>query len=686
MDMNGHEKDDSTGTSNNNNNEETPLLNSTQQFYQRGNDNAVSLDTLADTIGFIIKRDSEIALYKEKKTSSPWKLDSIVRSPMLSSPRGTVMIPDLQKRRQDQIKRHDLQQKQRARDKKNAKRAAAATTANQNEMYHIEIENEDEQWERKRLAKLQKVMMTSAASNNSFNSITEFSPNGKASKQYSPTADILKELKIEFSKTETPHSASILYGIINTVIVLPVLMSFGSIIYHDDFFKPYMPVLVRITVISGIVHQLSFSTFSTLPFSVGQVQDAGLLFLSTMASNIVKYCKNDGRNDEEILATTLIGLSLFTAILGLSLVLIGRLRLASYVEYLPTPVVGGYLAFIGFFCGQGGMALMSNVEVEGIMDWYKFGHMRQILLSLPGLIGGIGIYVSMRTIKHMAVLPCAVTLIIVTFYITLEVGGLSLEDAKEMGWVNHADAPPVWYHTWDYFKFDKVVWSALPGQSLTAISMIIVVALSSSLDIAAIDLEIPKPLEYNYELRMIGLSNILSGLSGGYTGSYIFSQTIFSLRAGIRSPLMGYVIAICEAITVIIPISLLSYVPNFVFGSLLIMICVDLMVEWLWDVRSKLSKAEYCVALSTFVFIQISSVEYGIIGGSVLHYILVKLGFDLGNSRDDEEAREDESSGYEFGDDSRGKMVTETDGYQKVADTFLENENLGSSHSSPIMV
>ena len=54
--------------------------------------------------------------------------------------------------------------------------------------------------------------------------------------------------------------------------------------------------------------------------------------------------------------------------------------------------------------------------------------------------------------------------------------------------------------------------------------MIVVVALSSSLDIAAIDLEVPKPLAYNYELKMIGLSNLVSGLTGGYTGSYIFSQ------------------------------------------------------------------------------------------------------------------------------------------------------------------
>ena len=40
-------------------------------------------------------------------------------------------------------------------------------------------------------------------------------------------------------------------------------------------------------------------------------------------------------------------------------------------------------------------------------------------------------------------------------------------------------------------------------------------------------------------------------MTGGYTGSYIFSNTIFSLRMGIRSRLMGYVIAILALVFVV---------------------------------------------------------------------------------------------------------------------------------------
>ena len=76
-----------------------------------------------------------------------------------------------------------------------------------------------------------------------------------------------------------------------------------------------------------------------------------------------------GYDVTHLLATATVGLSMCTALLGVGLFVIGKLKLASYVQYLPTPVVGGYLAFIGFFCGQSGLALMAGVEISGLKDW-----------------------------------------------------------------------------------------------------------------------------------------------------------------------------------------------------------------------------------------------------------------------------------------------------------------------------
>jgi SulP family sulfate permease len=89
-----------------------------------------------------------------------------------------------------------------------------------------------------------------------------------------------------------------------------------------------------------------------------------------------------------------------------------------------------------------------------------------------------------------------------------------------------------------------------------------VVAFSSSLDVAAIEMELGLPLDYNRELQTVGISNLFSGLTGGYTGSYIFSQTLFSLRQGVTSRVGGATVALVELIIVVLPVSVTSYLPK----------------------------------------------------------------------------------------------------------------------------
>jgi len=86
------------------------------------------------------------------------------------------------------------------------------------------------------------------------------------------------------------------------------------------------------------------------------------------------------------------------ALLGLGLVLVGKLRLAQYVQMLPTCVVGGYLAFIGWFCGMSGVALMAgsptDMSVTVVVQNYVF--------VVPGVVGGLFIYLAVTRLRHIA--------------------------------------------------------------------------------------------------------------------------------------------------------------------------------------------------------------------------------------------------------------------------------------------
>jgi MFS superfamily sulfate permease-like transporter len=68
----------------------------------------------------------------------------------------------------------------------------------------------------------------------------------------------------------------------------------------------------------------------------------------------------------------------------------------------------------------------------------------------------------------------------------------------------------------------QVEWRVMPYQLLTWLGMCFVVAFSSCLDIVAIEMDGGVPLNKNHELVTVGLSNMISGVTGGFTGSYMW--------------------------------------------------------------------------------------------------------------------------------------------------------------------
>jgi SulP family sulfate permease len=412
------------------------------------------------------------------------------------------------------------------------------------------------------------------------------------------------------------------YGVLNTVILVPLMISFAQIIFRDPEFQPYMNDLVKLVLVSAAVHQICFTCVSSLPFAMGQVQDAGLIFLSAMCSSIIKTLhetRGDDFSMKEVLATTLFTMAVSTAALGAALIVTGKLRLASFVQYLPMPVVGGYLAFIGFYAMEAGLSMMTTQSIKEPADWVKLADWDALLLSAPGIVAGTIIFWVNSRWDHMAVMPCCLAAMLITFYSLLLVTGASLEDARAAGWV--AQPPPSprsMAQIYEFYDFSEINFSHLTAQIPTWVAMYFVVAFSSSLDVAAVETALGKPLDHNHELQTVGLSNLLSGLGGGFTGSYLFSQTIFTLRGKLESRYVGLIVFFLEVAIVLSPFSIIAFVPKVFFGALQMLVCLDLMLEWLYHARNKLLPREYGIVWLTFLSMVFVNLELGIVVGIII--------------------------------------------------------------------
>lgn len=271
-----------------------------------------------------------------------------------------------------------------------------------------------------------------------------------------------------------------------------------------------MNALAKLVIFSSMVHQIGFLLFSSLDFAIGTVQDAGLIFLSSMANDIANTMLDDGESEKAIVSTTLALLSLGTALLGLILILMGHFKLANAVSYLPMPVVGGYLAFIGYFCCQAGVALCISKPMVTLADWGYLLQPSLLLLATPGLLAALLLTWLSRNAPNPSSLPLAMVAIPAVFYVIIYATGVGLEGAREGQWVGQV-APPVpvsdLFHLVD---LALVRWDLIGNIIWTWVGMIFVVSFASCLDVAAISMDMGEALDTNKELATVGICNCKS--------------------------------------------------------------------------------------------------------------------------------------------------------------------------------
>jgi SulP family sulfate permease len=409
-------------------------------------------------------------------------------------------------------------------------------------------------------------------------------------------------------------TSALMYGVINSILTIPCMYGYSAIIFGHPDFASFMPALVKLVMFSSVVHQVMFTLLSSLPFAIGQVQDAGLIFLSAIATSICNSLGEDVPLEAKV-TTTVVTIGLATASLGVVLVLLGKFKLAGLVSYLPMPVVGGYLAFIGLFCMYAGLSLCTGLVINDFTSMMQIWDPHYVVLCIPGVLGGVVLLLVSQRCENSFALPATILLMPLLFFAVLALCGVSLDEARDYGWVSPASDPAGFEQMFDLFDFSQMHWGQVPRQLTTWLGMTFVVAFSSCLDVAAIEMDMGSQLNINHELKSVGWSNVVSGLLGGYTGSYIFSQTIFTYRSKTNSRVVGVCVIISEFAIVLVPLSVMSLVPRFFFAATLIFIAIDLMMEWLVHVYHKILPREYVVLWLSFIAINLVSLELGMVLG-----------------------------------------------------------------------
>jgi sulfate permease, SulP family len=241
------------------------------------------------------------------------------------------------------------------------------------------------------------------------------------------------------------------------------------------------------------------------------------------------------------------------------------------------------------------------------------------------LVTALGVAAAMlivpRFTRHYLVTPSIIAGGVALFYVTAFASGSSVAAARAQGLIfeSVASATVLPYAG----LLGSVNWLALLSQWANLLAVSVVVVLGVTLNAAGLELATQHDADFDRELRINGLANIVAGLTGGATGGLSASRTILMVKAGASSRIAGiWAALVCLAATFFLKPVLFLF-PEPVLAGLLLGIGLGLMRDWLWDTFFKLPLAEYLL----IVFIVLAIVIYGLMPGISFGFVVAGLLF-----------------------------------------------------------
>ncbi|HUO92075.1 MAG TPA: SulP family inorganic anion transporter [Rhizomicrobium sp.] len=433
--------------------------------------------------------------------------------------------------------------------------------------------------------------------------------------------------------------ADVLAGVICGVLALLVGLSYAALIFSGPL-APWLSYGITATFLSTAVSALVVALWSSIPFTVAGPGSATTAVTAVLSVSLASRLSAHGGSN--LLAPTLIVISLGTAAAGLFLCLLGLTRAGRAVRFIPYPVIGGFLGATGWLIMTGAAQVITGRD-PALANIDAFFNPMDIAKLLAGAAVAAALLLGHRRSQSAFVMPTVITAAVGLFYLALGLAHVPVRTAQDHGWLFHLGAAVSFSLPWNSESLAHFPWQTLPPLSGDLLAVIFVTTISTLLSTTGIELATHHEANLNRELNAMGIANLLSAALGGYVGSASVSRTALGYSAGATGRLAGITVAIIAGLMLVVSPGYLGFVPKFALGGLLLFLGIGLVYRWMIESIRQLSVVEYtsllAIAIVIVVWGFIAGVVFGVVIGcgtfalSASRVNAVKFGFDSARYR-----------------------------------------------------
>lgn len=398
-----------------------------------------------------------------------------------------------------------------------------------------------------------------------------------------------------------PILPNLLAGLTVGLVSLTYNVSFAALIFSGSL-SAYFSQGIGSALISSAIVGTIVALRSSFSFGIAGTDSNTTVVLALMTTAIAKQIQESGR-PEQLFPTVWMAIALSTLLAGLLLYGLGHLHLGSLVRFIPYPVLGGCLAGAGWLITCSSFTVMAGLP----LGWSELPQLLQfstLIHWLPGVLFA-GALISMTHYHRHALMLPAMLLGAIAFFNLFWHLIKGFVPLSPQGWFLEPFSSHRLWHSWNAASITQVDWQVLVNQSGLLMVLMVVVVVTLLFNITGIELETQQDIALDKELRINGIANLAIALYGGMVGYLSFNRTVLHRSAGANSRIAGLTAVAFTGAMLLFGSTLMAYIPLWVLGGVLLMIGVNLLLEWVISAWFKFPHLDYALILLVLVSIGI---------------------------------------------------------------------------------
>ncbi|MFW6076771.1 MAG: SulP family inorganic anion transporter [Hyphomicrobiales bacterium] len=408
-------------------------------------------------------------------------------------------------------------------------------------------------------------------------------------------------------------------GLLAGLLVVSMSISFPALVFTGQL-APYLGFGIAMALFSSAILCAVMSFTSSYPPAAATAQAEPAVVMGVIGVSVTQALGNAAT--EAAFATLFAIIIVASLSLGLVFLVVGAWRFGNIIRYIPFPVIGGFMAYIGWLLFVGGLATMMG-EPPRLAALAGYFHGDALARWLPGVLLASGLMLLQLRHRHYLNMPLVILVSVFAFWLVVWLTGLSPVTLRAAGYLLPAiNGDLILVPSLQLLEPGLVDWAVVVtlAPQLVVIWLISMTALL--LSASGLELASRSRIDLNNELRATGLANCLSGLGGGLPGFLSISASLLPYHLHTRSRLVGLVCAAICVAALVFGGPLFGYLPKFLFGLVLIYLAFDIAYGIMFTRWPELPPAERVilavVTLSLIGFGFVEGIAVGIVAGLAL--------------------------------------------------------------------